>query len=121
MPGDVTLGGPVWLFAQVLILGTLGLSLFVLVDSLMPRRRAKLGGRLREPLWVYSAVIAAYLSLLMAVQLVPGLQAAAAVVAVATPFALALCIVYLLRAVFPRASESSGSESGHNLAGPNDS
>ncbi len=96
------LGGPVWFFAQVVIFGTLALSVFVLVDSLMPRRRSKVGDRLPEPLWVYSAVNVAYLLLLLAVQLIPGLQMAAAVVAIASPIVLAFGVVYLLRVVFPK-------------------
>ena len=102
MHDNVLLGGPVWLFAQVLILGSVVLSLFVLIDSLMPRRREKVAGRLAEPLWVYSGVMGAYLLLLLAVQIIPGLQLASAVAAVASPFALAFGVAYLLRAVFPK-------------------
>jgi len=98
----VLLGGPVWFFAQLLILGTVVLAVFVMIDSLMPRRRAKVGDRLPEPLWVYSATMGAYLAVLVAVQIIPGLQIASAVAAMASPFALAFGIVYLLRAVFPK-------------------
>jgi len=99
---NVLLGGPVWLFAQFLILGTVVLSVFVLVDSLRPARRAKASTHLREPIGLYSALMGAYLLLLVVVQLIPGLQIASAIVSLATPFALALGIAYLLRAVFPR-------------------
>jgi hypothetical protein len=99
---DTVLGGPVWVFAQVVIFGTLLLSLFVFVDSLMPRRRQRVAGRLSEPLWVYSAVNFAYLVLLVSVQLIPGLQMAAAAVAVASPIVLVFGVVYLLRVVFPK-------------------
>lgn len=112
--GDVSLGGPVWLFAQLVIVATIGVALFVLVDSLRPKRAEKTSGRLREPLWLYSALMGAYLVLLVAVQIIPGLQLAAAVVAGATPFALVLGVVYLLRAVFPAeqpAEESADSRS----------
>ena len=102
MHGDLTLAGPVWWFMQALILGTIALAIFVLIDSLTPRRARRVGDRLREPLWVYSLVNAAYLLVLIAVQIVPGIQFAAAIVAIATPFALAFDFVYLLRAVFPR-------------------
>ena len=116
MHGDTVLGGPVWFFAQVVIFGTLALSVFVLVDSLMPRRRAKVGDRLPEPLWVYSAVNVAYLLLLVAVQLVPGMQVASAVVAIASPIVLVFGIVYLLRVVFPKpgAGEVDASASETN-------
>jgi membrane associated rhomboid family serine protease len=102
MHGDLSLGGPVWWFMQVLILGTIALSIFVLVDSLTPRRREKVAERLPEPLWVYALVNAAYLLLLVAVQVVPGVQFAAAIAAFATPFALGFDFIYLLRAVFPK-------------------
>jgi len=117
---NVSLGGPVWFFAQVLILGTVGLSMFVLVDSLMPRRRLKVADRLPEPLWVYSAVTGAYLIVLLAVQIIPGLQAASAVAALASPLALAFGVVYLLRVVFPKspvsatAGESAAAGSGQD-------
>jgi hypothetical protein len=60
---------------------------------------------LPEPLWLYSALTGAYLALLIVIQLIPGLQLAAAIVSIATPFALVLGVTYLLRAVFPRPSE----------------
>ncbi len=74
----------------------------MLVDSLMPRRRRKVASRLPEPLWVYSAFMAAYLILLLAVQIIPGMQLASAVAAAVSPVALTVGVVYLLRAVFPR-------------------
>jgi len=108
--GDVSLGGPVWFFAQVVIFGTLALSVFVLVDSLMPRRRRRVAGRLPEPLWVYSAVNLAYLVLLVAVQLIPGLQFASAIAAVASPVVFAFGVVYLLRVVFPKSPQEPSAE-----------
>jgi len=104
----VLLGGPVWLFAQLLILGTVVLAVFVMIDSLMPRRRAKVASHLPEPLWVYSATMGAYLAVLVAVQLIPGLQIASAIAAIASPFALAFGVVYLLRAVFPNTDVGGG-------------
>ena len=100
MHDGVTLGGPVWLFAQLLILSTLILSVFVLVDSVRPARRQK--ATAREPLWVYTALMVAYLGLLVVVQLIPGLNLASAVVSISTPFALALGVTYLLRVVYPK-------------------
>jgi len=110
MHEDILLGGPVWLFAQFLILGTVLLSAYILADSLRPARRAKVAGRLREPLWVYTGAMAVYIGLLVAVQVIPGLQLASAVVSIATPFALALGVAYLLRAVFPAPAVSHDSE-----------
>lgn len=112
MHDNVLLGGPVWAFAQVVILGTVALSLFVLVDSLTPRRRRLSAGPLAEPLWVYTGVMGAYLLVLLAVQLIPGLQLASAVAAVATPFALAFGVAYLLRAVFPKPALGTPAERG---------
>ncbi len=103
MHDGVTLGGPVWLFAQFLILSTLILCLFVLVDSVRPARRRKASGG-REPLWLYTALMIGYLGLLIVVQLIPGLNLASAVVSISTPFALALGVAYLLRVVYPKTS-----------------
>ncbi len=106
MNENILLNGPVWLFAQFVILGAIVLSVYVLADSLRPARRAKVAGRLREPLWVYSALTGTYLGLLVVVQIIPGLQLASAVVSMATPFALVLGVTYLLRAVFPRVEKT---------------
>ncbi len=102
MHGDVTLGGPVWLAATLLILVTVALNVFVIADSLRPARRASAAARLREPWWIYPMIASDYLILLLVVQLIPGLQFAAAIAALASPLALALGITYLLRVVFPR-------------------
>jgi len=99
---NVLLAGPVWFFAQALILITVALSVFVLVDSLMPRRKARVAGRLPEPLWAYAVVMGVYLAVLFAVQVIPGLQLASAIAAIASPFALAFGVIYLLRVVFPK-------------------
>jgi len=107
---NVLLNGPVWLFAQFVILGGVLMSVYVLVDSLRPARRAAAAGRLREPIAVYTALTGAYLALLVAVQVIPGLQLASAVVSIATPFALALGIAYLLRVVFPKPQASASQE-----------
>ena len=103
MHGDISLGGPVWLIATFLVLVTIALNVFVVADSLRPARRASAAARLREPWWIYPVIAADYLILLLVVQLIPGLQFAAAIAALASPFALALGIVYLLRVVFPGA------------------
>jgi TRAP-type C4-dicarboxylate transport system permease small subunit len=62
---------------------------------------------------------------LAAVQIIPGLQIASAIAAVASPFALAFGVVYLLRVVFPRpdqgldadASADHDAEDGHGAPG----
>jgi len=105
--GNVSLGGPVWLIATFLVLVTIVLSIFVIADSLRPARRASAAARLREPWWIYPMIAADYLILLLVVQLIPGLQFAAAIAALASPFALALGIVYLLRVVFPDATATA--------------
>jgi hypothetical protein len=103
----VTLGGPLWVVATFLILAGVLLALFVLVDSARPVRRAMVAatGRPREPLWAYTVLNAAFLGTLLVVQFVPGLQLAAAIPAIATPFVLVAGIAYLLRVVFPRSSD----------------
>lgn len=102
MHGDVSLGGPVWFAATVLILGGVVLSLFVFIDSVRPKRRAAAADRLPEPLWLYTVLTGAFLASLIVVQFLPGLQVAAAIPAIATPFMLAIGIVYLLRVVYPK-------------------
>jgi len=119
MSGGVPLGGPVWLFAQFLILGTVLLSAFVFADSLRPARREKVRGHLGEPLWLYTAITGTFLALLIVVQVIPGLQRASAVVSLATPFAIVLGVVYLLRVVFPKAGVPVDSE--HVADDPGDS
>lgn len=105
MHGDVSLGGPVWLIATMLVLITIVLNVFVIADSLRPARRASAAARLREPWWIYPMIAADYLILLLIVQIIPGLQFAAAIAALASPVALALAITYLLRVVFPRETD----------------
>lgn len=102
MHGDVQLGGPVWLFAQLVVLLAIVLNLFVLVDSLRPKRRADAAARLPEPLWVYAAFSAIFLGLSLVVTVIPGLQVTAAAVPLATPLALVVGVAYLLRVVFPK-------------------
>jgi hypothetical protein len=85
-------------------LAAIVLSVFVLADSLRPARRASAAARLREPWWIYPVIAADYLILLLVVQIIPGLQFAAAIAALASPVALALGVPYLLRVVFPRAT-----------------
>lgn len=109
MHDNVLLGGPVWAFAQFLIVLAIGLTLFVLVDSARPKRRAAVTAFLREPLWGYTVFAGLYLGFLLVIQVIPGLQLAAAVVSLATPFALALGLVYLLRVVFPKPGAAAGS------------
>jgi hypothetical protein len=102
-PGEKQiLGGPVWVFASVLIYGTILLALYVLIDSLRPSRRASAKGRVPEPLWIYSAISVLFLGGLAVVQFVPGLQLAAAAPALATPIVLIAGLAYLLRVVFPK-------------------
>lgn len=105
MHGDVTLGGPLWMIATFLILAGVLFAVFVLIDSVRPARRAKVAsaGQLREPLWIYTVLNAAFLGTLLVVQFVPGLQLAAAIPAIATPFVLAAGAAYLLRVVFPKS------------------
>jgi formate-dependent nitrite reductase membrane component NrfD len=103
MHGELSLGGPLWLFATGLVLLAVVLSGFVFADSMRPSRSTAVAGRLREPLWVYTLLAGLYLALLVIVQVARGVQFAAAIVVLATPLALALGVTYLLRVVFPKA------------------
>jgi len=51
---------------------------------------------------VYAGTSGAFLALLIAVQVIPGVQLGAAAVAIATPFMIVLGMVYLLRVVYPK-------------------
>ncbi len=100
MHEDLILGGPVWWFAAVLLGGAALLGLFVFFDSLFVRRVAF--DRLPEPRWTYTALQSVFLLLLLSAQ-VPGTPRILGGIAVlATPFAIAQSLAYLLRAVFPR-------------------
>lgn len=106
MHEQLSLGGPVWLFATSVVLVTIVLALFVLIDSLRPDRRAAAARRLREPLWLYTAVEAVFLLALLVAQLISGVSAASAVPVIAAPFALGFGVAYLLRVVFPRSGSA---------------
>jgi hypothetical protein len=99
---DVSLGGPVWLAATFVILGTLLLALFVVADSLRPKRRAMAKERGREPIAIYTAVEAFFLVALVAAQVLEGISLVSAVPVIAAPFALGFGIAYLLRMVYPK-------------------
>ncbi len=100
MHDNIVLGGPVWWFAAVLLMGGGLLGLFVVFDSLFSRREAL--AALPEPRWVYTGFQAAFLLLLLVAQ-VPGVPAFVSGIAViATPFAIAQSLAYLLRAVYPK-------------------
>lgn len=111
MHGDLSLGGPVWLFATVVILLTLVLALFVIADALRPRRRAALAERSaagrRELLWPYVAVETFFLLALAMTQVLEGISLVSALPVIAAPFALAFGVAYLLRVVFPRPAAPS--------------
>lgn len=107
------LGGPVWLFVTFVVLLTIGLAAFVLFDSLRPRRRSGARGRLPEPLWLYTAIEAAFLGTLLLVQVIPGISLTSAIPVALAPFSLVASFAYLLRAVYPRpAGEQPDDASG---------
>jgi hypothetical protein len=100
--GDAVLGGPVWWFVTIFILVSVVLALFVLFDSLTPRRRAAVAGRVREPLWLYAAVQAFFLVSLVLAQVLSGVSLSSAIPVIAAPISFATGIVYLLRVVYPK-------------------
>jgi len=107
--GDTVLGGPIWFVAQFVVFAAIGLSLMMLLDPLRPTRRAQAREGLTDPLWVYQALGGVFLVFLLAVQVVPGVQLGAAVVAIAAPLVVVAGMVYLLRVVFPkRPAEDEG-------------
>lgn len=108
MHSNTTLAGPVWVIVQLLVVAAIVISVFMVADALRPHRRAQASERgLPEPLWVYAGTSGVFLALLIAVQVIPGVQLGAAAVAMATPLIIVLGMVYLLRVVFPKQSEKS--------------
>jgi hypothetical protein len=103
-------GGPVgWYFLFVYAAAVL-LALFVVVDSLRPKRRARLA-ELPEPRWIYLGFQAVFLVFAL-FGWVPPLPRWVAVIPVAmTPFALAEQVTYLLRVVYPKQQGPSESSS----------
>jgi hypothetical protein len=94
-------GGPIgWYFLFVYVAAVV-LAAYVVVDSLRPKRRARLA-ELPEPWWIYTVVQAVFLAFAL-FGWVPPLPRWVAVIPVAmTPFMLAEQVAYLLRAVFPK-------------------
>jgi hypothetical protein len=108
MPAQV-LGGPVWWYFFGMYVLTIVLALFVLVDSLTPRRKARLA-EIREPGWLYSVATAVYLACVVAVW-IPGMPRILSVVPVVLAIpALVLEIAYLLRVVFPKPAPAGESD-----------
>lgn len=97
-------GGPVgWYFLFVYVAAVL-LAVFVIVDSLRPKRRARLV-QLPEPWWIYLASQAVFLAFVLFGWVPPLPRWVALIPVVMTPFALAEQIAYLLRVVFPKSAE----------------
>jgi len=105
MPGGApqVLAGPVWWFFFSAYVLSLGLSLFVTIDSLRPSRRERLA-EIPEWRWLYTAIEGAFAIVAIGVWIpgVPRITAVAPVVAF--PFALAFGVAYLLRVVYPKPS-----------------
>jgi hypothetical protein len=86
------------------------LGVFVVVDSLRPKRAARLAA-LPEPRWIYLGFQAVFLVFAL-FGWVPPLPRWVAVIPVAmTPFALAEQVAYLLRVVFPKLSAAHAEDS----------
>lgn len=97
------LGGPVWIFLMVVLVLTIGLALFVIVDGI--RRIVRCGPDERPWLIFYVALEALFLIMLGVAQLNILPSIFAAFVALAAPFALVLSFVYLLRVAYPKHPE----------------
>ena len=112
MPGGApqVLGGPVWWFIFTAYVLSLGLSLFVTIDSLRPSRRERLA-EIPEWGWLYTVIEGAFAIMAIGVW-IPGVPRIAAVApVVAFPFALAFGVAYLLRVVYPKAPSEAADDS----------
>jgi succinate dehydrogenase hydrophobic anchor subunit len=110
MQSNNPLESQMWLYASGLVLVAGLLCTFVFFDSVRPARYAEMRGRLKEPLWFYTIAMGAYLGLGLAVQVTQVIPFAPALMVMATPFALAASVVYVLRVVIPK-DESGDDES----------
>jgi hypothetical protein len=108
MHGGTTLGGPVWLFLVTVLLLAVGGAVFVVVDSLRPRRAPRFDN-VWESNWFYMIPQAVYLGLVATAQLAP-IGPIAVAVTLATPLALVQQFAYLLRIVYPKPETNAGFE-----------
>ena len=91
--------GPVFAFAMILVASSVGLSAFMLYDSV---RRAAADYRVPEPRWPYQIVSGVYL-LGVVLAFLPAMKGrVGAALAIATPLVLVVGVAYLLRVVFPK-------------------
>jgi hypothetical protein len=98
---DFFSGGPVGWYFLLVYVGAVLLAIFVVFDSLRPKRQARLA-QLPEPRWIYLGFQAVFLAFAL-LGWIPPLPRWVAVIPVAmTPFALAEQVAYLLRVVFPK-------------------
>lgn len=97
------LGGPVWIFLTAVLVTTIALAVFVVVDSI--RRLRRCGPDERPWLLFYAVLQGLYLVLLLAAQPSFMPRILGALVTIATPLALIQSIAYLLRVVFPKRPE----------------
>lgn len=104
MHGDVVLRGPVWLLATVLMLGAVGLALYVVADSVRRSSGRRRGGTVARAPWTYAAVQLIFLGALMVAQLLGGVSIVSAVPVALAPVAFAVGVAYLLKVVFPKGA-----------------
>jgi len=106
--GDVTLRGPVWLFATTVILIALLLAVFVIADAIRRARRAGADDGSPVRLWPYAVAQALFLMSLVVAQVLEGTSLVSALPVVLAPVALGFGVAYLLRVVFPRPHVDGG-------------
>lgn len=99
------LGGPVWIFLEVVVVLAIGLAVFVVIDSV--RRIRRCGPDERPWLLFYACLQGLYLLFVLVAQLSVMPRILGAVVAIATPLALIQSVAYLLRVVFPRRPDKT--------------
>lgn len=102
MHGDVGLGGPVWFFATSLLLLTVALALFVVLDVVRRVRRGRDEAIGRGSLVMFAAGETVFLLALLVAQVLQGVSLMSAVPVALAPFALAAGVAYLLKVVYPR-------------------
>ncbi len=110
MHGDVGLGGPVWSFVSSLLLLTVALALFVVLDVVRRVRRGRDEAVGRGSLLVFAVGEGVFLLALLAAQVLEGVSLMSAVPVALAPFALAAGVAYLLKVVYPRGSVSGEQE-----------
>lgn len=112
----VSVGGPLWFVLVGMILASIGLAIYVLVDSWRPVR-VETAKRLGRKLVYYRVGQTAFLVLLFGSQIPAAPALARGIAVLLMPVSIVQALVYLLRVVFPAPPSD---RAAHQAAGQAD-